>query len=170
MKKISVIILLMVTLTSCWPTVISLRDTGSMPIEWKTFTVKTLESNAANAPLSYAPNLSEDLKDGIQNNTRLVLNTKVGKGEVNIEGSISSYSVIPVALQQGDNAAKNRLSITAQFTIFITAPKEQTMKLTATRFVDYDSNTDLASVESNLLDQINEQIVQDVINKLLANW
>jgi hypothetical protein len=170
MKKISVIILLMVTLTSCWPTVISLRDTGSMPIEWKTFTVKTLESNAANAPLSYAPNLSEDLKDGIQNNTRLVLNTKVGKGEVNIEGSISSYSVVPVALQQGDNAAKNRLSITAQFTIFITAPKEQTMKLTATRFVDYDSNTDLASVESNLLDQINEQIVQDVINKLLANW
>jgi hypothetical protein len=170
MKKISVIFLLMVTLTSCWPTVISLRDTGSMPIEWKTFTVKTLESNAANAPLSYAPNLSEDLKDGIQNNTRLVLNTKVGKGEVNIEGSISSYSVVPVALQQGDNAAKNRLSITAQFTIFITAPKEQTMKLTATRFVDYDSNTDLASVESNLLDQINEQIVQDVINKLLANW
>jgi hypothetical protein len=170
MKKISVFILLIVTLTSCWPTVISLRDTGSMPIEWKTFTVKTLESNAANAPLSYAPNLSEDLKDGIQNNTRLVLNTKVGKGEVNIEGSISSYSVVPVALQQGDNAAKNRLSITAQFTIFITAPKEQTMKLTATRFVDYDSNTDLASVESNLLDQINEQIVQDVINKLLANW
>lgn len=170
MKKISVIILLMVTLTSCWPTVISLRDTGSMPIEWKTFTVKTLESNAANAPLSYAPNLSEDLKDGIQNNTRLVLNTKVGKGEVNIEGSVSSYSVVPVALQQGDNAAKNRLSITAQFTIFITAPKEQTMKLTATRFVDYDSNTDLASVENNLLDQINEQIVQDVINKLLANW
>jgi len=170
MKKISVFILLIVTLTSCWPTVISLRDTGSMPIEWKTFTVKTLESNAANAPLSYAPNLSEDLKDGIQTNTRLVLNTKLGKGEVNIEGSISSYSVVPVALQQGDNAAKNRLSITAQFTIFITAPKEQTMKLTATRFVDYDSNTDLASVESNLLDQINEQIVQDVINKLLANW
>jgi hypothetical protein len=44
------------------------------------------------------------------------------------------------------------------------------MKLTATRFVDYDSNTDLASAESALLDQINEQIVQDVINKLLANW
>jgi hypothetical protein len=36
--------------------------------------------------------------------------------------------------------------------------------------VDYDSNTDLASAESGLLDQINEQIVQDVINKLLANW
>ena len=170
MKKISLFIILLVLLTSCWPYSVSLRDTGSMPAEWKSFTVKTLENTAANAPLSYAPNLSEDLKDGIQNNTRLVLNTQSGKGEVNIEGSITNYTVIPVALQQGDNSAINRLSITSQVTIFITAPKEQTMKLTATRFVDYDSNIDLASAESGLLDQINEQIVQDVINKLLANW
>ncbi len=170
MKNIILFISLLWVLTSCWPYSVSLRDTGSMPPEWKTFTVKTIESNAANAPLSYAPNLSESIKDGIQNNTRLLLNTKPGKGEVNIEGVITNYTVVPVALQQGDNAAKNRLSITAQFSIFITAPKEQTMKLTATRFVDYDSNTDLASSENSLLEQINEQIVQDVINKLLANW
>jgi len=141
-----------------------------MPPEWKTFTVKTLENNAANAPLNLAPKLSEDIKDGVQNNTRLLLNTKSGQGEVNIEGVVTNYSLIPVALQQGDNAAKNRLTITAQFTIFITKPKEQTMKLTSSRFVDYDSNTDLASVEQTLMNQINEQIVQDVINKLLSNW
>jgi hypothetical protein len=141
-----------------------------MPPEWKTFTVKTLENNAANAPLNLAPKLSEDIKDGVQNNTRLLLNTKSGQGEVNIEGVVTNYSLIPVALQQGDNAAKNRLTITAQFTIFITKPKEQTMKLTSSRFVDYDSNTDLASVEQSLMNQINEQIVQDVINKLLSNW
>ena len=70
MKKISLFIILLVLLTSCWPYSVSLRDTGSMPAEWKSFTVKTLENTAANAPLSYAPNLSEDLKDGIQNNTR----------------------------------------------------------------------------------------------------
>jgi hypothetical protein len=44
------------------------------------------------------------------------------------------------------------------------------MKLTSSRFIDYDSNTDLASVEQDLMRQINEQIVQDVINKLLSNW
>jgi hypothetical protein len=170
MKLITSILILFVLLTSCWPYSISLKDTGSMPTEWKTFTVKTLENNAANAPLNLAPKLSEDIKDGVQNNTRLLLNTKTGQGEVNIEGVITNYSLIPVALQQGDNAAKNRLTITAQFTIFITTPKEQTMKLTSSRFVDYDSNTDLASVEQGLMSQINEQIVQDVINKLLSNW
>jgi hypothetical protein len=170
MKQLAYIIFVFFLLTSCWPYSISLKDTGSMPPEWKTFSVKTLENNAANAPLNLAPKLSEDLKDGIQNNTRLLLNTKTGLGEVNIEGVITNYSLIPVALQQGDNAAKNRLTITAQFTIFISKPKEQTMKLMSSRFLDYDSNTDLASVEQNLMSQINEQIVQDVINKLLSNW
>jgi hypothetical protein len=170
MKRIFFYLSLIFVLTSCWPYSVSLRDTGSMPPEWKTFTVKTLENNAANAPLNLAPKLSEDIKDGIQNNTRLLLNTKNGQGEVNIEGAVTNYSLIPVALQPGDNAAKNRLTITVQFSIFITKPKEETMKLTTSRFVDYDSNTDLASVEQGLLSQINEQIVQDVINKLLSNW
>jgi len=36
--------------------------------------------------------------------------------------------------------------------------------------VDYDSQSDLATVETNLLEEINTQIAQDVINKLLSNW
>ncbi|MFM7661968.1 MAG: LPS assembly lipoprotein LptE [Bacteroidota bacterium] len=170
MKQIYFFFIISIILTSCWPYSVSIRDTGSMPPEWKTFTVKTLENAAANAPLNLAPILSEDIKDGVQNNTRLLLNTKNGGGEVNIEGRISNYSLIPVALQPGDNSAKNRLTITAQFTIFITTPKEQKINLTSSRFIDYNSNLDLASIEQDLLRQINEQIVQDVINKLLSNW
>lgn len=157
-------------LTACWPSSISLIDTGSMPPEWKTFSVKTLENNAPNTPLSYAATLSERIKDGVQNNTRLLLNPEVGKGEVSIEGVISNYTITPIALQEGDNSEKNRLTISVQFTIFVTAPKEDKMVLTSTRFIDYDSNTDLASEEARLLDEINTQIVQDVINKLLSNW
>jgi hypothetical protein len=157
-------------LSGCWPSSVSFRDTGSMPEEWKTFSVTTLENDAPNTPISYAAQLSEKLKDGVQNNTRLLLNPAVGKGEISIEGKISSYTIIPVAIQEGDNSAKNRLTISVQFTIFITVPEEDKMTLTSTRFIDYDSNTDLASVESSLLDEISTQIVQDVINKLLSNW
>ena len=137
---------------------------------WKTFTVKTLENRAPNAPSSYPVTLSEKIKDGVQNNTRLSLNPNLGKGEVNIEGTITSYTVMPIALQEGDNAAKNRLTVTVNFTIFVTQPEEEEMTLTSTRFVDYDSKTDLASVESTLLEEVTTQVVQDVINKLLSNW
>ena len=170
MMKLIFCLIVLIGLTGCWPSSVSFIDTGSMPEEWKTFSVKTLENDAPNTPISYAALLSEKLKDGVQNNTRLLLNPVAGKGEVSIEGKISSYTIIPVAIQEGDNSAKNRLTISVQFTIFITAPEEDKMTLTSTRFIDYDSNTDLASQEATLLDEISTQIVQDVINKLLSNW
>ena len=168
--KLIFCLIVLIGLTGCWPSSVSFIDTGSMPEEWKTFSVKTLENDAPNTPISYAALLSEKLKDGVQNNTRLLLNPVAGQGEVSIEGKISSYTIIPVAIQEGDNSAKNRLTISVQFTIFITAPEEDKMTLTSTRFIDYDSNTDLASQEATLLDEISTQIVQDVINKLLSNW
>jgi outer membrane lipopolysaccharide assembly protein LptE/RlpB len=170
MMRYFLFLILILALTGCWPSSVSLVDSGSMPPEWKTFSVTTLENNAPNAPLSYSATLSEKLKDGVQNNTRLLLNPEAGKGEVTIEGKITNYTVIPVAMQGDDNSAKNRLTISVQFTIFVTAPTEDKMTLTSTRFVDYDSNTDLASNEAALLEEINTQIVQDVINKLLSNW
>lgn len=44
------------------------------------------------------------------------------------------------------------------------------MKVVSTRFSDFDANQDISSVESELLRDINSQIVQDVINQLLSNW
>jgi hypothetical protein len=168
--RIFIFALISLILTACWPSSVSFKDSGSMPDDWKTFSVKTLENNAANCPLSYSPLLTEQIKDGIQNNTRLLLNTQTGRGEVNIEGIISSYNVAPLAIQGNDNASKNRLSISVQFTINTTEPKEESINLVSTRFADFDATTNLSAVESKLLEEINEQIVQDVINKLLSNW
>ena len=168
--KILGVFLTLFVLSSCWPTSISFVDKGSMPEEWKVFSIKTLENNAPNAPLSYAPLLSEDLKDGIQNGTKLKLSTTPNSGEIIIEGFVNSYGVSPIAIQGDDEAAKNRLTISTTYSIYIKKPKEEEMKLTSTRFADYDSNTDLSSVEATLIADINKQIVQDVINKLLSNW
>lgn len=168
--KFGSLILLLAVLSSCWTSSVSFKDKGSMPEEWKTFSVKTLEVLAPNAPLSYGANLTEQLKDGIQNNTRLLLNTNFGKGEVNIDGKITNYSVTPIAIQGNDNATQNRLTISCQFSIEITKPKEELISVTSTRFSDFDANSNLASVEAQLLEEINTQIVQDVINKLMSNW
>ena len=170
MCKLIVILSCFFLLSSCWPSSVSLTDSGSMPPEWKTFSVKTIENNAPNAPLNFPVAFSEKLKDGVQNNTRLLLKSEPGKGEILIEGALTSYSITPVALQQGDNAEKNRLTISLQFTIFVNSPKEETMNLTSTRFIDYSSSIDLASQENALLDEISTQIIQDVVNKLLSNW
>lgn len=156
-------------LTACYPSSVSFQDKGSMPEEWQTFTVKTLDNNAATAPNSYPSILTEALKDGVQNNTRLLLNTNNG-GEINIEGVVNAYTVAPIALQPGDVAAQNRLTVSVKFTIFITKPEEEKMELSLSKFMDFDSNKDISSVEQSLLSEINAQIVQDVVAKLLSNW
>jgi hypothetical protein len=120
--------------------------------------------------LNYSPNLSEALKDGIQNNSRLNLAVNAKDAEVRISGEITQYNVQPIALQNGDNAAKNRLSVTVQFSINTVVPKQEEIKLSVTRFSDFDATTNFASVENQLLAAINEQIVQDVLNKLMSNW
>ena len=168
--KIIFFIALSVLLTSCWPSSVSFMDKGSMPEEWKKFFLTTLDNNAPNAPISYAPNLSEAVKDGVQNNTRLLLANSMEDSQIDIEGVVNSYSVMPIALQEGDNASQNRLTISVRFDIFIKAPEESEMTVTSTRFADYSANADLATVEAQLLEEINTQIVQDVINKLLSNW
>ncbi len=169
MHKLFAIALLFFGLTSCWPTRISFVD-GSMPEEWKSFTVKTLENNTGNAPLSYNAALTESIKDGIQNNSRLNLEDNSDNAEVNVEGVITSYTITPVALQEGDAAAQNRLTVTVQFEIFISKPEEDIMELTSSRFIDYDADTDLGTVENDLLSEVTDQIVQDVLNKLFSNW
>ena len=98
------------------------------------------------------------------------MNTNFGKGEVNIDGKITNYSVTPIAIQGNDNATQNRLTISVQFSIEITKPKEELISVTSTRFSDFNADKNLASVEAQLLEEINTQIIQDVINKLMSNW
>jgi len=156
-------------LTSCWPSSVSFKDSGSMPEEWKSFSVEMIENKAPNCPLNYGPILTEVLKDGIQNNTRLLLNTD-GEGELIISGGITTYNVAPIAIQENDNATQNRLTIRVQFEILINTSEKDKVSFSASRFADFDSNVNLASIESQLIEDINSQISQDLINKLLSNW
>jgi hypothetical protein len=158
------------SLSACWPESFSFVDKGGMPEEWKTFSIQNLENTAPNCPLSFGALLTEQLKDGVQNNTRLLLNTSFGKGEINMEGAITAYQVQPLAIQGADEASSNRLTMTLQMKININEPKEEVWQFSTTRFADFSASTNLADVEKKLFDEIAAQMVQDLINKLYSNW
>lgn len=166
-------LLLLAGLTACWPTSVSFNDTGSLPACLKHFQMDPLENSASNAPINYPIELTEAVKSGIQNNTRLLLAGENNKPQVTISGKILNYVVSPIALQEGDNASKNRLTVSATMDIYFDCPSDNyshEMKVMSTRFVDFDADQDISSLESQLLTEINAQIVQDVINQLLSNW
>lgn len=167
--RIIVVSSLLLLLSSCWISKVTFID-GTMPEEWNTYYVQIPENLASNSPLNYTTALGESLRDGVQNKTRLLLNNNADSADLEILSKVVSYNVSPIAIQGDESAAQNRLSVRVDFKIFIKRPEEEIIELSSSRFVDYDSNTDLASVESQLLDEINNQIVQDVINKLLSGW
>jgi outer membrane lipopolysaccharide assembly protein LptE/RlpB len=168
-KWLMLVAVLGVSLSSCWPTRIGFVD-DSMPQEWKEFYVTPLELSAATAPSNYNATLTESLRSGIQNNTRLKMLTKTNDSAVQISGSVNSYNTTPQAVTNGDNAQKNRLTVSVNFTIITPTKGLEKMQMTSTRFADYDASQQLADVENQLLELINQQIVQDVINKLRSNW
>lgn len=165
-----VIALLLVSLHSCWPTKIGLQD-NSMPETWKRFFVEPLEMTTATAPSNYNAVLTDDLRTGIQNNTRLKLAPEFNDSvQVHITGVVNGYGTTPLAIQEGDQAAKTRLTISATFTIITPTKGLEKMTLSSSKFADFDASQSLQDVENQLIVQINQQIVQDVINKLLSNW
>jgi len=160
-------------LSSCWPTRMGFVD-DSMPEDWTTFYITPLESNAATAPANYNATLTESLRSGVQNNTRLKMLTEVTDEDiphnVQISGIVNSYNTTPQAITEGDNAQRNRLTVSVSFTIITPTKGLEKMQLTSTRFADYDASQQLSDVEAQLLEVINQQVVQDVINKLRSNW
>src|SRR3989338_1797152 len=134
MIKYLMIIVVLGSLCSCWPTRVGFVD-DSMPEEWKDFYVTPLELNAATAPANYNATLTESIRTGVQNNTRLKMLTETNDSAVQISGTVNSYNTTPQAVTDDDNASQQ-----------------------------------LSDVESQLLELINQQIVQDVINKLRSNW
>jgi outer membrane lipopolysaccharide assembly protein LptE/RlpB len=145
-------------------------DKGGMPEEWKEFYVNPIEVTSATAPSNYGSVLSENVRSGVQNNTRLKLISTPKDSVIQISSTVTGYSTSPVAIQQGDVATENRLSITVNFVITSPTKGLEEMTFSTTRFANYDASQQLVDVEQSLIENINQQIVQDVINKLNSNW
>ena len=91
-------------------------------------------------------------------------------GDLQFEGAITNYTTAPVAIQGNETAALTRVSITVKVKFTNQKEEGQDFETTFTRFEDFETTTDLSSVEEELLNSINDQLVQDIFNKSVTNW
>lgn len=137
-------------------------------IDAENFSVSIFEEQAANAPVGYGAQFTEYLKDFIIGRSSLKLSNK--EGDINISGVIIKYSVLPVAVQGNQTTAQNRLTIGVKVSVLNLKKPNESFEQTFSQFSDFDASTDLASIESDLLEDINAKLGQDIINKLTSNW
>lgn len=170
MKIIIYSVFLAFLFAGCYPTSIGFKDNSIDP-ELKTFSVVNFELSAPNAPVNYPINFTEFLKDGILGDTKLKL-LKSDSPDVHLvfSGEITEYNITPVSIQGDSQAALTRLTIGMMVEVENTKDPEKGFFVRPRRFADFDSNQDLNAVESQLLEDINQQILQDILNKLQSDW
>ncbi len=150
--------------TSCY----SFKGISISP-EIKTFFVEDFSiAGTISPPADAAQIFSEDLRAKIRNESRL--NYQEVDPDIVFSGTISRYSVDAVAPVEGGRSDINRLQIAVNIEMVDNIKEDESWRQSFSFFSDFDATTDLQSVESDLIETIYEQLIEDVFNKAFTNW
>lgn len=141
---------------------------ASVPAEAKTVAIQYFTNQATLASPTLSATFTEALKDIFSSQTKL--RQVDHEGDLNFEGAITGYSTSPVAIQSNDQAALNRLTIQVNVKYTNRFDEKKNFEATFSRFADYQSNLSLASVEADLIKEINKELTEDIFNRALNNW
>ncbi len=137
-------------------------------VDVKTVSIQYFKNNASLAPPTMSQSLTEALKDIFTSQTSLGIVSR--DGDLNFEGEITNFMTTPVALQANDQSALNRLTITVNVRFTNVKDDKQKFEMSFSRFADYSSSQSLNAVQTQLIDDINQQLVQDIFNRAMINW
>ncbi len=137
----------------------------------KTFFVQNFENVAPNAPPTLAVDFTERLKDKVRTETPLALRNEEPDAE--FSGRVVDYRVVPVAPKPGETVALNRLEIRFQINYTVNkegVPGSWPSEKSFSHFAEFSNETDLISVQDELIRQITTQLLEDIFNAAFNNW
>lgn len=142
----------------------------SIPPDVDTFYVEdfNVSKRARNSPSDISQKFAEALRRKVTNESRL--RYVENDPHINFSGEIIDYSVNSVAPEEGNTTALNRLEIRIKVNFTNTQREEEDWSNNFSFFQDYDSSSDLQSIEDGLIDDIFIQLTEDVFNKAFTNW
>ena len=111
---------------------------------------------------------TEKLRDKFVSQTPLSLVNR--NGDMSFEGKIIGYNVKPMEIQSGEVAASNRLTITIKVKYINNTEHDNDYEKNFSWYADFESSSNLSDVESGLIEEITEKIVEDVFNAAVVNW
>lgn len=142
---------------------------ASIPPYAKSFSVQYFQNQAALAGPTLSQTFTDALRNYITSQSRLTL---VTNGDLDFAGSITSYSLAPVAAtsQSTGVSTLTRLTIGVDVTYSDKTDPKKNFNASFSRYADYPSSQSLTAVQNDLIQQIFNQLVQDVYDKAFNNW
>jgi hypothetical protein len=144
------------------------------------FTGASISSDVKTASIQYFQNranivstgLSQYITDALIDKCKAQTSLGIvnGIGDVNFEGEITDYSSRPQSVGVDAQASTNRFTISVKVKFTNSVQPNYSYEQTFSRYEDYDSNSDLSSVEKDLTEKIIDLLVEDIFNKAFVNW
>lgn len=169
MKRVFFFFILVISLPAIQMCTVGYSFTGAdIPAEAKTFSVKPFQMATPLAPATYNLEITESLKDLLLSQTSLDLAEK--RGDLQYEGVVTRYEIGNAAISSEEVTSINRLTIGVKIKYTNTFEREKNFEKSFSRFADYNSSQDLATVEQGLIEEINSQLTQDIFDASLGAW
>lgn len=141
---------------------------ASIPEQARTLSVGYFRNRAPSVQPTLSSTFTDRLKEYLVNNSNL--NLIDGFADLQFNGEITGYSVNPTSIQSDDKAAMNRLTITVQVRYINRFDSKSNFNQSFSRYRDYDATLSLSSVESGLIEEITEELVDDIYQRAFVNW
>lgn len=113
---------------------------------------------------------TEKLRDIFVQQTPLELVRR--NGDMQFSGSIVRYTIEPINAQASDlgTVAQNRLTVDVNVIFINTLHPDKDFEERFTRFVDFDANQDISSIEAELHEQVTQELSENILNRAIGDW
>lgn len=143
--------------------------TGGDVGDAKTIQINFFNNNAQLIEPTLSQSFTLALQDFFLQQTNLDLTKK--NGDLQFEGEITRYTIIPTNATANQTAAQNRLTVEVNVRYFNQKEPKKDFEKRFSHFFDFDAN---AILQDALLEEayevIFERITQDIFNASVANW
>lgn len=168
--KVLVILFILLSLYSCS---YSLGGVSLAP-EVKTAYIGTFPNYSSLFNPNLSQSFSNSLIDIFDQRTKLLITNNIDDGDIQIEGEIRSYQVTPSNIVQGTNgvevANQNKLTISVQVRYINTIEPEKNWDKSFSDNELFDANVTLESIESDLVETINDRLITQIFNDIATDW
>lgn len=124
-----------------------------------------------------APYVNPRLAQKLTDKLRQKVVSQAGLAQVNSDqvdyifnGTITDYSTSTVAVQNIEQPATARLTITVKIEFISNINPEKNFTQTFSRSEDFSANKSLQQVQSGLVETISKQLIDDIFNRAFVNW
>lgn len=149
--------------SSCY----SFKDV-SIPPEVKTIKVLYIENRARIVNPQLSQRLTDKLRQKVVNQTRLS-QTNSDEAHYEISGQITDYFVTTSGIS-GQQAASNRLNVTVHLIFKNRLDDKKSFETDLSRNFDFSAQLSLQQAEASLTDQIVQNLVDEIFNRIFSNW